>query len=43
MLMPHRYLMKMTGKKPHIISQPWIKELAQSMILNVMKRLTSGG
>jgi hypothetical protein len=37
MLTPHRYLMKMTGKKPHIVSQPWIKELTQSMILNVMK------
>jgi hypothetical protein len=37
MLAPHRYLMKMTGKKPHIVSQPWIKELAQSTILNVMK------
>jgi hypothetical protein len=37
MLAPHRYLMKMTVKKPHIVSQPWIKELAQSMILNVMK------
>jgi hypothetical protein len=29
--------MKMTGKKPRIVSQPWIKELAQSTILNVMK------
>jgi hypothetical protein len=28
MLAPHRYLMKTTGKKPHIVSQPWIKELA---------------
>jgi hypothetical protein len=37
MLMPHRYLMKTTRNKPHIISQPWIKELAQSMILNVVK------
>jgi hypothetical protein len=37
MLAPHRYLMKMTGKKPCIVSQPWIKELAQSTILNVMK------
>jgi hypothetical protein len=27
MLAPHRYLMKTTGKKPHIVSQPWIKEL----------------
>jgi hypothetical protein len=37
MLMHHRYLMKTTGKKPCIVSQPWIKELVQSMILNVMK------
>jgi hypothetical protein len=37
MLMPHRYLMKMTGKKPRIVSQPWIKELTQSTFLNVMK------
>jgi hypothetical protein len=36
MLMPHRYLMKMTGKKPRIVTQPWIKELVKSMILNVM-------
>jgi hypothetical protein len=28
MLSPHRYLMKNTGKKPRIISQSWIKELA---------------
>jgi hypothetical protein len=28
MFTPHRYLMKTTGKKPHIVSQPWIKELA---------------
>jgi hypothetical protein len=27
MLMPHKYLMKMTGNKPRIVSQPWIKEL----------------
>jgi hypothetical protein len=27
MLTPHRYLMKMTGKKPRIVSHPWIKEL----------------
>jgi hypothetical protein len=27
-LAPHIYLMKTTGKKPHILSQPWIKELA---------------
>ena len=37
MLTPHRYLMKMAGKKPRIVPQPWIKELACSMILNVMK------
>jgi hypothetical protein len=37
MLAPHRYLMKMTGKKPKIVPQPWIKEIARSMILNVMK------
>lgn len=36
MLTPHRYLMKMTRKKSCIVSQPWIKELMQSMILNVM-------
>jgi hypothetical protein len=33
---PHTYLIKMTGKMPRIVSQSWIKELAQSMILNVM-------
>jgi hypothetical protein len=37
MLSPHRYLMKTTRKKPCIVSHSWIKELAQSMILNVMK------
>jgi hypothetical protein len=36
MLAPHRYLKKMIGKKPKIIPQPWIKEIMQSMILNVM-------
>jgi hypothetical protein len=36
-LAPHRYLMKMIGKKLCIVSQPWIKEVAQSTILNVMK------
>jgi hypothetical protein len=36
-LTPHRYFMKMTGNKPKIISQSWIKELAHSSILNVMK------
>jgi hypothetical protein len=47
MLAPHRYLMKMTWKKPKIVPQLWIKEIAQSTILNVMKiphfRPTSGG
>jgi hypothetical protein len=28
MLAPHRYLMKTTGKKPLLVSQPWIKEMA---------------
>jgi hypothetical protein len=37
MLAPHRYLMKMTGKKPKIVPQPWIKEIVRSTILNVMK------
>jgi hypothetical protein len=36
MLAPHRYLMKMIGKKPCIVSQAWIRELAQSTILNMM-------
>jgi hypothetical protein len=35
MFAPHKYLMKMTRKKPKIVSQP--KDLACSMILNVMK------
>jgi len=37
MLAPHKYLMKTIGKRLHLVSQPWIKELAQSTILNVMK------
>jgi hypothetical protein len=37
MLTPHRYLMKTIEKKSCIVSQPWIKELVQSTILNVMK------
>ena len=37
MLASHRYLLKTTGKKPQIVSQPWIKELTQSTILHVMK------
>jgi hypothetical protein len=36
-LAPHHYLMKMTGKKLNIVPQPWIKEIARSTILNVMK------
>jgi hypothetical protein len=27
----------MTRKKPKIVSQPWIKEIARLMILNIMK------
>jgi hypothetical protein len=34
---PHRYITKTTGKKPRLLSQPWIKELVQSTMLNVMK------
>jgi hypothetical protein len=37
MLTPHRYLMKTTGKNPKIFPQMWIKDLARSTILNVMK------
>jgi hypothetical protein len=37
MLAPHMCLMKMTGKKPCIVSHPWLKELVQSTILNFMK------
>jgi hypothetical protein len=37
MLAPHKYLMKTIGKRLHLVSQPWIKELVQSTILNVMK------
>ena len=37
MLSPHRYLKNKTGKKPCLVSQPWIKEMAQSTMLNVMK------
>jgi hypothetical protein len=37
MLAPHRYLKNMTGNKPKIVPQPWIKEIARSTILNVMK------
>jgi hypothetical protein len=37
MLALHRYLMKKTQKKPMIVPHPWIKELVQSMIFNMMK------
>jgi hypothetical protein len=37
MLAPHRYLTRMKGKKSRIIPQPWTIDLAQSIILNVMK------
>jgi hypothetical protein len=37
MLVPHCYLTKTTRKNPLLVSQPWIKELAQSTLLNVMK------
>jgi hypothetical protein len=37
MLMPNRYLMKMTRMKLRIVSQSWIKDLTQSTILNVME------
>jgi hypothetical protein len=37
LLAPHRYLTKMTGKKPNIVPQLWIKEIMISMILNMMK------
>jgi hypothetical protein len=37
MLVHNRYFMKMTGKKPHVVSQPCIKDIVQYMILNVMK------
>jgi len=36
-LAPHRYLTKTIGKKPRLVSQPWIKELAQYTIINMMK------
>jgi hypothetical protein len=35
MLTSDRYLMKMIEKKPRIVSHPWIKELAQSMIQRI--------
>jgi hypothetical protein len=37
MLAPHQYLTNMTGKKPNIVPQPWIKDIERLMILNVMK------
>jgi hypothetical protein len=37
MLAPHRYLAKTTRKKPKIVLLSWIKEIARSTILNVMK------
>jgi hypothetical protein len=36
-LAPHRYLTKTTGKKPKIVTQPWIKDIVKSTILNIMK------
>jgi hypothetical protein len=36
MLTPHWYLTKMTWKKPKIVPQQWIKEIAISTIPNVM-------
>jgi hypothetical protein len=41
-LAPHRYLTKSTGKNPHLISQPWIKGMVQSTVLNVVKILDFG-
>jgi hypothetical protein len=37
MLMPHKYLTKMKGNKSKIIPQTWTMNIAQSIILNVMK------
>jgi hypothetical protein len=37
MLLPHKYLNKMKGKRSKIIPQPWTMNIAQSTILNVMK------
>jgi len=36
MIVPYWYLMNMTGKNLRIVSQLWIKDITQSMILNVM-------
>jgi hypothetical protein len=37
MLAPHHYFTKSIGKNHCLISHPWIKGLAQSTVLNVMK------
>jgi hypothetical protein len=37
MLTPYKYLTKMKGKNSKIIPQPWMMNLAQSTLLNVMK------
>jgi hypothetical protein len=37
MLAPHKYLTKMKGKRSKIIPQLWTMNIAQSIILNVMK------
>jgi hypothetical protein len=37
MLEPHKYLTKMKGNKSKIIPHPWTMNIAQSIILNVMK------
>jgi hypothetical protein len=36
-LSPHRYLTRMKGKNSRIIPQPWTMNLAQSIVLKVMK------
>jgi hypothetical protein len=36
-LVPHKYLTKMKGKRLKIIPQPWTMNIAQSTILNVME------
>jgi hypothetical protein len=38
----HHYLMKTIERKPCLILQPWIKELVQSTILNIMNILDFG-
>jgi hypothetical protein len=37
MLTPYKYLAGMKGKNSKIISQPWMMNLTQSTLLNVMK------